>query len=119
MNLSGKLHIRMNGLMVMNKGTTEKDLAAFCDEVQGMKAHSIRPGFIPPSTKYPNDAANQRGWGEVLLSRVAQPIFSTFVPSLYIPVEELGKAAVGIAKGLWPDVDLFRNTKLREVAKQV
>lgn len=84
-----------------------------------MKAHSIRPAFFPPSTKYPDDAVNQRGRAQALLSRIASPIFSTFIPSLYTPVEELGAVAVNIAKGRWPTIDLFRNTMMRDLAKEL
>lgn len=95
------------------------DLAIFCNESPGMKAHTIRPAYFPPSTKYPNDAVNQRGRAEACLNRVATPIFSTFIPSLFTPVEELGAVAVEIAKGRWPTVDLFRNTMIRDLAKEL
>lgn len=84
-----------------------------------MRAHSIRPAYFPPSRKYPDDAVNQRGRAEVLLKRVATPIFSTFTPSLFTPLEELGKVTVRIAKGWWPTVDLFRNTMIRSLAKEL
>ena len=84
-----------------------------------MKAHSIRPAYFAPNKKYPDDAKHQRTAGENLSNRIAGPIISTILPAFDTPVEELSTVALEIAKGRWPDIELFRNKKVRELAKEL
>ncbi|KAI0070986.1 hypothetical protein K474DRAFT_1687236 [Panus rudis PR-1116 ss-1] len=96
------------------KGRTETDLISFAQNTPGFAAHIMRPAYFHSSFKYPADGPNQRG-KLTYLDRVMGPTFSFLSPSLYIPVETLGKVAVEIAKGRWKDTILFRNKMLREL----
>ncbi|KAJ3556289.1 hypothetical protein NM688_g2104 [Phlebia brevispora] len=100
------------------KGRAEKDIAALCTAATGMKAHVIRPAYFRPSREYSQDWANQRSRTENYLDRLLSPVFTCFFPQFVSPLDELSKVSLEIAKGRWPDVELFRNQKIRELAKQ-
>ncbi|THH27359.1 hypothetical protein EUX98_g6835 [Antrodiella citrinella] len=102
------------------KGRTEKDLGAFCAKNSGMKVHNLRPAFFHPSTEYPEDKKHQRvGIGRNILDFVLCTVFSFAIPSLYMPIPELTAATLAIAHGRYPDQELFRNTQLRQIAKEL
>ena len=84
-----------------------------------MQAHSIRPAFFGPNKKYPDDAKHQRSAGANIYNRIAGPIFATLLPAYDTPIEELSTVALEIAKGRWPEIELFRNKKIRELAKEL
>lgn len=81
-----------------------------------MKAHIIRPAYFRPPRENAADWENQRGAVESVLDRVIAPVFNCVAPSLVTPIPEMQRVALGIAKGQWPDVDLFRNKMIRELA---
>ena len=84
-----------------------------------MKAHTIRPAYFAPNKKYPDDAKNQRSAGANISNRIAGPIIATLLPAYDTPVEELSTVALEIAKGRWPEIELFRNKKVRELAREL
>lgn len=84
-----------------------------------MKAHIIRPAYFRPSRDFPADWRNQRSTTESVLDRVMGPVFNTFLPSMVAPLNELSGVALGIVKGRWPDIDLFRNKTMRELSKEL
>ncbi|KAI0707543.1 hypothetical protein C8T65DRAFT_808914 [Cerioporus squamosus] len=100
------------------KGRVERELPELF-EGTNMTAHIYRPGYFFPSKKYPEDRLNQRG----TLMRVADvamgPLLKTLTPSLYSPIEDLGRFAVEVAKGRWPQQTLFKNADMRELMKSV
>ncbi|RPD56900.1 hypothetical protein L226DRAFT_615315 [Lentinus tigrinus ALCF2SS1-7] len=100
------------------KGRVERELPELF-EGTNMTAHIYRPGYFFPSNKYPEDRLNQRS----ALLRVADvamgPLMRALMPSLYAPVEDLGRFAVEVAKGRWPQQILFRNADMRELMKSV
>jgi len=101
------------------KGRTEKDLAAFCAENPGMKAHCIRPAFFAPSRDHPQDRKHQRGAGKDFLDSLMGLVLRVAVPSLYTPIPEMNAAALAIAQGKYPDQEVFENSDLRQIAKEL
>jgi len=101
------------------KGKAEVDIAEFCNTSASMKAHIIRPGYFFPSAKYPEDRKNQRSRVAGILDYALTPLFECAMPSLTVSTEELGRFAVELAKGRWPDQELFRNGQMRELVKQL
>ena len=100
------------------QGRAEVDLAALCAAAPGMKAHTIRPGYFRPEKEHPLDWPNQRSSWEYYADRVFSPVFNCFIPGLVAPLNELSSVALGVAKGRWPDVELFRNRMIRDLAKE-
>jgi len=98
------------------KKRTEEDISAACQATSGMEAHILRPGGFRPSLLYPEDAPNQRGRMENVLGTLGFPVLRLVLPSLMISAEQLGTAALAIAKGLYPSQELFNNTQLVDVA---
>ena len=84
-----------------------------------MTAHIYRPAYFFPSKKYPEDRLNQRSAVFRAADTVMGPMFRTLTPSLYTPVEDLGRFVVEVAKGRWPQQTLFRNADMRELIKSV
>lgn len=82
-----------------------------------MQDHVLRPGYFRPLRKYPDDWANQRSIGDSIVDRIAGPILTTFYPVWITPTESMTKVTLEIAKGRWPDVELFRNKQIVELAK--
>ncbi|KAK7683515.1 hypothetical protein QCA50_013349 [Cerrena zonata] len=101
------------------KGRAEKDLTTFAQTNTGFATHIIRPGYFFPSKEYPADRLNQRGSGADCVDRIMSPVYSTLLPSLYTPIDTLGKIAVELAKGRFKDITLVRNSTLRELGSQL
>lgn len=99
-------------------GCTEKDLVALCADAPGMKAHNIRPAYFAPSREYASDWANQRGSAANYFDRIAAPVFTCLLPAYISPIKDLAKVSLEVAKGRWPDVELFRSRMMRELAKE-
>jgi hypothetical protein len=95
------------------------DAAEFCGSEGGMKAHIIRPGYFVPSRAYPADWQNQRSALESAMDRILSPVMGTLLPSYVSPVAELSRMTLEVAKGRWPDVDLFHNKLMRELAREI
>ncbi|KZT70444.1 hypothetical protein DAEQUDRAFT_725356 [Daedalea quercina L-15889] len=101
------------------KGRAEKDLTKLCASTPGMKARIFRPAYFFPSNEYPEDRRNQRPAWFRALDVVMTPLTRTLMPSIYTPIEELGKFAVELAKGHWPEKDTFRNVEMRKLMGEV
>jgi hypothetical protein len=84
-----------------------------------MRAHVIRPGYFRPLRDYPQDWTNQRAGWESAVDRVVGPLFTWLTPSLVTPLDEMSKVALEIVKGRWPDMDMFRNKNIRELARDL
>lgn len=93
----------------------ERELAELFKDTN-LKAHVYRPGYFFPSKDYPEDRLNQRGV-ERALDIVATPLFK-YTP-WYSPIEDFGRFAVEVVKGRWPEQELFRNTDMRKLVKEV
>ena len=65
------------------------------------------------------DRVNQRSFTERCLYAVFGPLVSLFLPSLYTPLADLGSFTLDVAMGKWPNEELFRNARLRELSKSV
>lgn len=94
----------------------ERELAELFKDTN-LKAHVYRPGYFFPSKDYPEDRLNQRGGVERALDIVATPLFK-YTP-WYSPIEDFGRFAVEVVKGRWPEQELFRNTDMRKLVKEV
>ncbi|KAI0088887.1 hypothetical protein BDY19DRAFT_993705 [Irpex rosettiformis] len=99
------------------KGRTETHILDFCKSIPGVEAYILRPGYICPSKKYPQDVANQRTCFKRSMDRVMIPGLGLLAPSSMISVEQLAKAALEIAKGRFSGTKLFENTALLDAAK--
>ncbi|KAM5541735.1 hypothetical protein V8D89_004464 [Ganoderma adspersum] len=97
------------------KGRVERELPQLLEGTD-MKAQIFRPGYFFPSKSYPQDRMNQRGAFERLVDNVSTPIFS-FFPGYYTPLADMGRFAVELAKGRWPDQVMFRNAEMRKLIK--
>lgn len=84
-----------------------------------MKAHSLRPAFFAPATDYPEDKKHQRTTGKSALEALMRPVMRVALPAYYTPIPELTAATLAIAQGKYPDVELFRNTDIRKIAKEL
>ena len=84
-----------------------------------MTAHIHRPAYFSPSKKYPEDRLHQRSALFRAADTIMAPAFKTLAPSFYSPVEDLGRFAVEVAKGRWPQQTLFRNADMRQLMKSV
>ena len=84
-----------------------------------ISAHVYRPGYFFPSKEYPDDRLNQRGATMRVLDNIMTPLYKTLTPSLYSPIDELGRFAVEVAKGRWPHQELFRNADMRKLMRDV
>ncbi|KAH9926775.1 uncharacterized protein B0H18DRAFT_1005511 [Fomitopsis serialis] len=101
------------------KGRAETDLTELCASTPGMKARIFRPAYFFPPKKYPEDRKNQRPAWFRALDIVMTPVVKTLLPSIYTPTEDLGKFAIELAKGRWPEKVLFRNVEMRELVKEL
>ncbi|PCH41954.1 hypothetical protein WOLCODRAFT_132147 [Wolfiporia cocos MD-104 SS10] len=101
------------------KGRTEVDILNFCKAAPQFKAHIYRPGYFFPSPKYPEDRKNQRPMSARILDYIMTPALSLFAPELLSPIEDLSRFAVEVAKGCWPEQELFRNRDMRELIRQI
>ena len=84
-----------------------------------MKAHVLRPAYFRPAREYPEDWKNQRSSAEDILDRVLSPVFNCLLPSYVSPLPVLSKVALEVAKGRWPDVEVFHNKMMLELGKEV
>ncbi|KAI9062181.1 hypothetical protein FKP32DRAFT_1593757 [Trametes sanguinea] len=100
------------------KGRVERELPELFQGTN-MITHVLRPGYFFPSKQYPEDRRNQRGALLSAVDTLLSPIFSKFTPSLYSPVEELGPFAVEVAKGRWPNQQVFSNADMRRLMKDL
>lgn len=82
-----------------------------------MRACIYRPGYLFPSDnkEYRQEHMKQRGFGKRVADHLITPIYSNFFPKLYTPIEELGRAAIELAKNRWLEKDLFTNAEMREL----
>lgn len=94
----------------------ERELPALL-EGSNMRACIYRPGyFFPSDTKeHRQERMQQRGFGLRLADHLITPVYSNFVPRFYTPVEELGRAAIELAKNRWLEKGLFTNAEMREL----
>lgn len=102
---------------MISQGRTETDVIKFCANAPGMQGHIIRPAYFRPPRKYPGDWANQRTTAESVIDRVLGPTLSTFLPVYVSPIDSMTKVVLEIAKGRRPNVELFRNKQILELAK--
>ncbi|PIL27785.1 hypothetical protein GSI_10938 [Ganoderma sinense ZZ0214-1] len=98
------------------KGRVERELPALL-EGSNMRACIYRPGyFFPSDTKeFRQERMQQRGYGRRLADLIFTPIYTTFLPRFYTPIEELGRATIELAKNRWLEKDLFTNVEMREL----
>ncbi|KAF8901284.1 hypothetical protein CPB85DRAFT_1227894 [Mucidula mucida] len=108
-----KTNIQMFGRV---KGRTEKFLTSLPAE-SNIKASVYRPAYFFPSN--PDDRRHTRGALLRALDCVAAPVFRTLTPSLYSPIQDLGKFSVELAKGRWKEETTFPNVRMRELMKQL
>ncbi|KAJ6490471.1 hypothetical protein DFH09DRAFT_1252662 [Mycena vulgaris] len=99
------------------KGRTETDLLAIAN-APGAKVHAqmLRPGYF-----FPADAADRertRSRSTRALDCVMAPLLRTVAPSLIVPIGDLARVALGIAKGKLGDATVFSNAAIREAARQ-
>ncbi|KAI0711500.1 hypothetical protein C8Q76DRAFT_797787 [Earliella scabrosa] len=100
------------------KGRVERELPELFKGTN-ISAHVYRPGYFFPSKEYPDDRLNQRGATMRVLDNIMTPLYKTLTPSLYSPIDELGRFAVEVAKGRWPHQELFRNADMRKLMRDV
>ncbi|KAF9012086.1 hypothetical protein BDZ89DRAFT_1077507 [Hymenopellis radicata] len=53
------------------------------------------------------------------LDCVVAPVVRTLTPSIYSPIQDLGKFSVELAKGRWKEETTFPNVRMRELMKQL
>ncbi|KAI0371356.1 hypothetical protein BV20DRAFT_965552 [Pilatotrama ljubarskyi] len=100
------------------KGRVERELPKLF-EGTNIRAHVFRPGYFFPSRTYPEDRLNQRSAMLRAADVVLAPLLTALYPAGYTPIEDLGRFAVEVAKGRWPDQGLFRNADMRRLVKQI
>ncbi len=103
--------------MYHGQGRTEAEIMDISKSTPGLRAHILRPGYIVPSRKFPQDLPNQRSRFESGADRILSPALSLLAPTRMITVEQMARAALEIAKGKHADVDLFRCKALLDVAR--
>lgn len=81
-----------------------------------MKAQMLRPAYFFPA--HADDRQQLRGGVARIFDKIATPLLSTLAPSFIVPIQELGKIAVEIAKGAYGDDEVFRNTHMKELIKK-
>lgn len=86
-----------------------------CRNTTGLEGHVIRPSYFFP--KLASDRMNLRTKGERVLDFFLSPLLSLLRSSFVTPVDELGVFAVEVAKGRWPEEEMFLNARLRELVK--
>ena len=84
-----------------------------------MHAHSIRPAYFFPSQDYPEDAKHQRGSSALCFHKLLNPVLGTLYSAGVTPIEYLGRFSVEVAKGRWPNQQMFRNTELKNLMKKL
>lgn len=84
-----------------------------------MKAHSIRPAYFYPPDRYPEDAKHQRTSVAALTHRIFSPVLGCLYPAGLTPIDDLGKFSVEVAKGRWPEQEMFRHTELRNLMNEL
>lgn len=75
----------------------------------------IRPGYFFPV--HPEDRQMTRSISLRAFDCVLGPVFNLFLPKLVIPIQQLGRFAVDVAKGVYGDDTLYRNAKMLELIK--
>ncbi|OJT15658.1 hypothetical protein TRAPUB_5486 [Trametes pubescens] len=100
------------------KGRVERELPELFQGTH-MKAYILRPGYFFPSKAYPEDRLNQRSFTLRALDAVFGPVLGTLMPSSVVPTEELGRFMIELAKGRFPDQELFRNAEMRKLVKEL
>ena len=100
--------------MDWEQGRVERELPGLL-EGTNISVHILRPGYFFPSRAYPQDRMHQRGAAERIFDAFATPVWSRFFAAHYTRVEDMGRFAVEVAKGRWPDQVLFRNTEMKEL----
>ncbi|THH30845.1 hypothetical protein EUX98_g3347 [Antrodiella citrinella] len=98
------------------KGRTENAILKLCDDVPGMQAHILRPGGFHPSAHYPEDAKHQRRRWESVIRNIPWPLLKVPVPAILISAEQLSRAALAVAKGLYPGQIRFDNQLLLDIS---
>ncbi|KAI0777385.1 hypothetical protein BD413DRAFT_468185 [Trametes elegans] len=96
------------------KGRVERELPELF-EGTNVRVHVFRPAYFFPSKKYPEDRMNQRSTLLRVVDATLGPLVAAATPSWYTPTEELGRFAVELAKGRWPDKVLYRNAEARKL----
>ncbi|CCL98335.1 uncharacterized protein FIBRA_00329 [Fibroporia radiculosa] len=101
------------------KRKTELDLAAFCANSVGMKAHILRLGYFFPSSKYAEVRRNPRDLPLQCTDCIMAPLLSFMAPTLSTPRHDLAWCAVELAKGRWPDKALVRSEEITQLTKKL
>lgn len=107
---SGKSNVKFARI----KGMTEKALFDLPPS-SNINTSVMRPGYFFPSKA--SDRENIRSRTARSMDCLMTPIMKTILPSMYMPVEDLGLFAVEAAKGRWSDEKLFPNSRMRELIK--
>ena len=94
----------------VTKGRAEKYLMDLPPS-SGIRASIVRPGWFHPS----KEDEHLRPATSRVLHTLFSPIIKGVWPSMYTPVEAIGQLTVDIAKGRWPEEQLFSNVRLREL----
>lgn len=100
------------------QGRVERELPELFQGTH-MKAYVLRPGYFFPSKAYPEDRQNQRSLTLRIADAVLGPVLATLMPQGVIPTEELGRFMIELAKGRYPDQQLFRNAEMRKLVKEL
>lgn len=89
-----------------------------CRNTTGLAGHVIRPAYFFPQLAA--DRMNQRTCVNRVWDNVLSPVLSLFrVEALVSPLNELGVFPLEVAKGRWPDEELFLNKRMRELMRTV
>ncbi|KAI0747112.1 hypothetical protein C8Q80DRAFT_1105707 [Daedaleopsis nitida] len=96
------------------KGRVERELPELFIG-SNMTAHVYRPAYFFPSKDYPEDRRNQRSVGERILDVTLGAATKALAPSFYTPLEQFGPFVLEVAKGRWPNQELFRNADMRRL----
>ncbi len=110
--------LRVTHAHVVVQGRVERELPELFQGTH-MKAYILRPGYFFPSKAYPEDRLNQRSFTLRALDAVFGPVLGTLMPSSVVPTEELGRFMIELAKGRFPDQELFRNAEMRKLVKEL
>lgn len=97
-----------------SQGRTEKDLVDYASSRPSLIAQNLRPGYFAPQDW--GDIAATRGRLFGIADKLILRWYTAFATNLAVRVEDLGKFAVDVAKGLHGNDDLYRNFQMRGVA---
>lgn len=110
------LHTSLKAVLMFDhsQGRTEKDLVDYASSRPSLIAQNLRPGYFAPQDW--GDIAATRGRLFGIADKLVLRWYTAFSTNLAVRVEDLGKFAVDVAKGLHGNDDLYRNFQMRGVA---